>query len=213
MLEARKYTKTEMAEILETTDNQGISRKLQRYGIEFEKSGRGEKTIFDIKAVPDKFKMYCISELGYDGRIDFRKLREFLYCYINDDEFRAMPDEVKEYRMRADEKPISRQTIAKYTFQLKNLDIVNLDSGRYIYYFAFKDIQRVTEHKEYVMAWKQYWENRENEMASIDAISIMIATFGGVARKQAIPEFNAIYYNKIEELNRIILESIENELT
>ena len=26
-------------------------------------------------------------------------------------------------------------------------------------------------------------------------------------------EFNAIYYNKIEELNRIILESIENELT
>ena len=213
MLEARKYTKTEMAEILETTDNQGISRKLQRYGIEFEKSGRGEKTIFDIKAVPDKFKMYCISELGYDGRIDFRKLREFLYCYINDDEFRAMPDEVKEYRMRADENPISRQTIAKYTFQLKHLDIVNLDSGRYIYYFAFKDIQRVTEHKEYVMAWKQYWENRENEMASIDAISIMIATFGGVARKQAIPEFNAIYYNKIEELNRIILESIENELT
>ena len=82
MLEARKYTKTEMAEILETTDNQGISRKLQRYGIEFEKSGRGEKLIFDIKAVPDKFKMYCISELGYDGRIDFRKLREFLYCYI-----------------------------------------------------------------------------------------------------------------------------------
>ena len=213
MLEARKYTKTEMAEILETTDNQGISRKLQRYGIEFEKSGRGEKTIFDIKAVPDKFKMYCISELGYDGRIDFRKLREFLYCYINDDEFRAMPDEVKEYRMRADEKPISRQTIAKYTFQLKHLDIVNLDSGRYIYYFAFKDTQRITEQKEYVMAWKQYWENRENEMASMDAISIMIATFGGVARKQAIPEFNAIYYNKIEELNRIILESIENELT
>ena len=213
MLEARKYTKTEMAEILETTDNQGISRKLQRYGVEFERSGRGDKLIFDIKAVPDKFKMYCISELGYDGRIDFRKLREFLYCYINDDEFRAMPDEVKEYRMRADENPISRQTIAKYTFQLKHLDIVNLDSGRYIYYFAFKDIQRVTEHKEYVMAWKQYWENRENEMASIDAISIMIATFGGVARKQAIPEFNAIYYNKIEELNRIILESIENELT
>ena len=213
MLEARKYTKTEMAEILETTDNQGISRKLQRYGIEFEKSGRGENLIFDIKAVPDKFKMYCISELGYDGRIDFRKLREFLYCYINDDVFRAMPDEVKEYRMRADENPISRQTIAKYTFQLKHLDIVNLDAGRYIYYFACKDIQRVTEHKEYVMAWKQYWENRENEMASIDAISIMIATFGGVARKQAIPEFNAIYYNKIEELNRIILESIENELT
>lgn len=213
MLEARKYTKTEMAEILETTDNQGISRKLQRYGVEFEKNGRGEKTIFDIKAVPDKFKMYCISELGYDGRIDFRKLREFLYCYINDDEFRAMPDEVKEYRMRADENPISRQTIAKYTLQLKNLDIVYLDSGRYTYYFAFKDTHRVTEHKEYVMAWKQYWENREKEMASMDAINIMIATFGGVARKQAIPEFNAIYYNKIEELNRIILESIENELT
>lgn len=212
MLEARVYTKAELSEMLNTTDPQGISRKLQRYGITFQRKGRGNNLIFDIKEIPDKFKMYCISELGYDGRTDFYKLREFLYCYINDEEFRAMPDEVKENRLREKDKPVSRQTIAKYTQKLKALDIINLDGGEFIYYFAYKNTQRIVDHKEYIESWKQYWENRATGMDSMCAISIMRADFGGVARKQAIPLFNAVFYNKIEELNTIICESIENDL-
>lgn len=212
MLETRNYTKTEMVRIFGTTSTQGLKRKLERYGVDFEMRGRGRSLVFDIKEVPDKFKLFCISEFGCDGRTDFHKLREFLYCYINDDEFRAMPDEVKEYRLDDEEKHISRQTIAKYTSKLADLDLINRNTGEYIYYFAYKDNQRITEHGEYVEAWKQYWEDKGNGADTMEAIWNMRHIYGGVARKQTIPAFNGIYIDKITELNNIICESIENEL-
>jgi hypothetical protein len=40
----------------------------------------------------------------------------------------------------------------------------------------------------------------------------MRANYGGVARKQAIPEINGIYNEKIEYMLSLIQESIENEI-
>ena len=40
----------------------------------------------------------------------------------------------------------------------------------------------------------------------------MIATYGGVARKQAIPQINGIYNKQIEYMLSLIQQSIENEL-
>lgn len=112
MLELRTYTKAELVEIFGTKDRQGLTRKLQRYGIKYRTSGRGENLTFTITETADPFKIFCIDELGYDGRTDFVKLRNFLYCFLNDDEFRAMPDEVKAKRMDKAGKYICRQTIA-----------------------------------------------------------------------------------------------------
>lgn len=79
MLELREYTKAELSAIFSTNDMQGLKRKLQRYGIRYQVQGRGERAIFTILETADPFKVFCISELGYDGGTDFQKLRNFLY--------------------------------------------------------------------------------------------------------------------------------------
>lgn len=212
MLELRAYKKAELVEIFGTEDTQGLKRKLQRYGIKFQTDGRGQSLTFTIIETADPFKVFCIDELGYDGRTDFVKLRNFLYCFLNDDEFRAMPDEVKAHRMQEVGKPMCRQTIAGYIAKLDKLNLIDRNSSEYIYYFAYKDTQRIATRKEYSEAWKQYWQDKENGADSMEAIFMMRFNHGGVARKQAIPQINGIYLEKINQLNTIICESIENEL-
>ena len=212
MLELKVYSKAELGEIFGTEDTQGLKRKMQRYGIEFQTAGRGDNLTFDIIKTAAPFKVFCIDELGYDGRTDFRKLREFLYCFINDDEFRAMPDEVKAQRMRKDGKPMCRQTIANYIAKLDKINLINRNTGEFIYYFAYKDTQRIATHAEYVEAWKQYWMDKGNGADSMEAIWNMRFNHGGVARKQTIPAINGIYLDTISRLNNIICISIEDEL-
>ena len=112
MLELRKYPKAELSEMFGTQDTEGLKRKLKRYGITFETIGRGQTLTFDIKAMEDQFKVFCITELDFEANCDFTKVRNFYYYYFNDEEFMAMPDEVKEARMWAEGHPVSRQTIA-----------------------------------------------------------------------------------------------------
>ena len=212
MLELRKYKKAELVEIFGTQDTQGLKRKLQRYGIKFQTTGRGQNLTFTITETADSFKVFCIDELGYDGRTDFMKLMNCLYCFLNDDEFRAMPDEVKAHRMAKAGKPMCRQTIAGYIAKLDKLNLIDRNSGEYIYYFAYKDTQRIATRQEYSEAWKQYWKDKENGADSMEAIAWMRFNHGGVARKQAMPQINGIYLEKINQLNAIICESIENEL-
>ena len=212
MLELREYTKAELSAIFSTNDMQGLKRKLQRYGIRYQVQGRGERAIFTILETADPFKVFCISELGYDGGTDFQKLRNFLYCFFNDDEFRAMPDEVKEHRMRENGQPLSRQAIAGYIAKLDKKNLIDRNTGEYIYYFAYKQTQRMADRKEYTDAWKQYWKDKENGADSMEAIWNMRVNYGGVARKQIKPQINGIYIPQINKLNAIICESIENEL-
>ena len=212
MLELRDYSKAELVEIFGTEDAQGLKRKLQRYGIKFQTTGRGRTLTFTITETADPFKVFCIDELGYDGRTDFVKLRNFLYCFLNDDEFRAMPDEVKEQRMKESGKPMCRQTIAGYIAKLDAQNLIDRNSGEYIYYFAYKDTQRIATRQEYSEAWKEYWEAKAAGANSIEAIGFMRFLHGGVARKQAIPQINGIFLEKLNRLNAAVCQSIENEL-
>ena len=212
MLELRDYSKAELVEIFGTEDAQGLKRKLQRYGIKFQTTGRGQNLTFTITETADPFKVFCIDELGYDGRTDFVKLRNFLYCFLNDDEFRAMPDEVKEQRMKESGKPMCRQTIAGYIAKLDAQNLIDRNSGEYIYYFAYKDTQRIATRQEYSEAWKEYWEAKAAGANSMEAIGFMRFLHGGVARKQAIPQSNGIFLEKLNRLNAAICQSIENEL-
>ena len=212
MLELRDYSKAELVEIFGTEDAQGLKRKLQRYGIKFQTTGRGQNLTFTITETADPFKVFCIDELGYDGRTDFVKLRNFLYCFLNDDEFRAMPDEVKEHRMKEEGKPMCRQTIAGYIAKLDAQNLIDRNSGEYIYYFAYKDTQRIATRQEYSEAWKEYWEAKAAGANSMEAIGFMRFLHGGVARKQAIPQINGIFLEKLNRLNAAVCQSIENEL-
>lgn len=213
MLEVgRMYTKPEMSRIFGTKAKQGLERKMRGYGITFAVSGRGEKAVYEIQKIKDPFKVFVITELGFDAGTDFRKLRNFYFYYFNDEEFMAMPDEVKEARMRRDGKDVSRQTIANYTAKLEARDLINRNTNSFIYYFAYKGNQRIADQAEYKTAWKEYWANRDAGMDYYETIDYMIATYGGVARKQAIPEVNGIYNEKIEYMLSLIQQSIENEL-
>lgn len=212
MLELRKYPKAELSEMFGTQDTEGLKRKLKRYGITFETIGRGQTLTFDIKAMEDQFKVFCITELDFEANCDFSKVRNFYYYYFNDEEFMAMPDEVKEARMRAEGHPVSRPTIAGYISKLERKNIINRNTKNFIYYFAFKQTQRITDREEYLNAWFNYWDDIASGLSSIDAINNMRADFGGVARKQAVPEINGIFNEKIEYMSSLIQQSLEDEL-
>ena len=164
MLEVGTYTQAEMRELLGTRATQGINRKLDRYGVIYERKGRGSNATYAIQAIGDPFKMFAITRLGFDGNTDFRKLRNLYYYFFNDEEFSAMPDEVKEVRMKENGKPVSRQVIARYLSVLERNELINRHTNNFIYYFAYKQTQRIVEREEYSRAWREYWKDkRENE--------------------------------------------------
>ncbi len=211
MLELKKYTKAEMTEMFGTRSKQGLERKLDRYGVVYEESGYGNNLIFEIVDIPDRFKLYCITELGFTGGSDFIKARNFYNHFFNDEEFMAMPDEVKEYRMRQINQDISRQTIAGYTSKLERKDLIDRTSKNFKYYFAYRQTQRFVERDEYLQSWREYWKDIKDGYNNYDAINKMRNKYGGVARKQAIPEINGIYLDKINLLCDLIQESYEKE--
>ena len=212
MLEiGQTYPKPELSRIFGTRDKEGLERKMTRYGIVFSSTGWAEKRTYTIHDLTAPFKVFAITELGFDGNTDFIKLRNFYYHFFEDDIFRALPDEVKEVRMREMGQPVSRQTIANYTYRLEAQNLINRNTDNYIYYFAYKQEQRFVERDEYLQAWYEYWDDIASGLNCYDAIANMRTDHGGVARKQPIPEINGIYNEKIEQMLSYIQQSIENE--
>ena len=107
--------------------------------------------------------------------------------------------------------PVSRQSIAKYLEKLAVNNYINPQSGNYIYYFAYKDTQTITTREQYSKAWKEY-HVRKLQTNYFEAIMRMRRIYGGVAKKQAIPDVNGIYIDKINNLNELIIRSISDEL-
>lgn len=212
MLELRTYTKKELSQIFQTNDTQGLKRKLSRYGVQYTTQGRGNTLTFTITQTADPFKVFCIENLGFSGQTDFRKLRDFLYYYLNDDDFQTLPDEMKATRMSEEGRYVSRQTIANYIRHLSRENYISLTGGEAVYYFAYQKKRVPATKEQYSEAWKDYWNYREQGANSYMAITRMRVKYGGVARKQPIPQFNGIYRTKLETLNNMICESIEKEL-
>lgn len=214
MLEARNYTKSELSAILRTRNKQQIDNKLQNYDIDFSSSGSGNNRIYHITRLNDPFKVYAILDLHFEPNSDFKKLRNFYYYFFSDEEFSAMPDEVKEQRMRNAGMAVSRQTIAGYLQKLDATEMIHRNSCDYIYYFAFKETQRITDKEEYLKAWHEYWNDVNNiGFNSFSAIDRMRTKYGGVARKHPKPEQNIFYKDEIEKMLSYLYESIENELS
>lgn len=212
MLELKRYTKAELVAILHTKSKQGLTRKLDRYGITYTTDGWGDNLCITLTAIPNKFKIFCITELDFPAQCDFYKLRNFFfYFFADDDTFRSMPDEVIETILTERGKRISRQTIAGWKSRLDQLGIIQISATDYIYYFAFRQHQRISDHAEYARAWSEYFYNMHNGTSSYDAIEIMRYDYGGVARKQPIAELNGIYNDVVRTLQNLIYESIEEE--
>ena len=141
MLEVgKRYSKIELNAIFGECSVQSMIRKLNRYQVDVQVFGRGEKAQFKILEIGDPFKLFCITELDFDANTDFDKLQYFYYYFFNDDEFAAMPDEEKARQMNDRGCPVGRQTIANYIRKLEQNVWIAKDTENCIYYFARKFI-------------------------------------------------------------------------
>ena len=211
MITLKDYQKPELTAMFGTRSVEGLKRKFEGYGIDFDVKGRGENAVFTINAIENEFKIFCITDLHFGANTNFQKVQNLFYHFFNDEVFSAMPDEVKEAQLRAMDKDISRQTIASYTRKLEANNLISRNTKNFIYYFAYKQTQRIVDKEEYTSAWKDYWKKRHDGVDSYRAIMEMFADYGGVARKQAIPEINGIYNKKIEYMLSLIQKNMEKE--
>lgn len=208
MIEERKYTISELSAILGTKDKDNIIGKLKRYNIEFTESGRGNNLIFDITAVNDKLKVFCILDIGFPAQTDINKLANFLYFFLNVEDFIILPDEAKALFMADNGRTLSRQTIANY---IKRLITANLmyRSDKIIYYFICKQERTPTDKETYNKAWRGYFADKAKGAEPSEAMLNMLINYGGYAKKYIVPEQNALELDRINYLNDLVLERIE----
>ena len=211
MLECKTYTYAEFSALFNTRDNQGIKRRLDRWGIKYSTAGRGTGLKYTIEDISDPFVPFCILDLGFAPQTFFDKLNLFLYYFLNDKEFAGLPCEMMERRIENDGYTLSRQTIEKYLRQLDHQDLILRASGNYHYYFARLGRLIDTTKEKYSQAWREYWQDKENGCPAGEAITSMCMKYGGVAKKQAIIEFNGIYNNTLNALNDMVCDRIENK--
>ena len=217
MLECRMYSASEMCKYLGVRDNSQAKKKLDRYKIVYFANGRGKDVVYNILEIRDPFKVYCVFDMGFDPNSDFKKLRNYLFFLLGEDEYCWLPDEPMEAYMRSKGYPISRQTISKYRQHMEQLEYVI--GGDYIYYRVYKDedgIQRYSpvEKEEYCNAWHIYWDKRNNEnWDSEQAFAYMYVCFGGVPRKQTRPYQNQIQKRELNYLMDLVAQSIYNEVS
>ena len=65
MLECKTYTYAEFSALFNTRDNQGIKRRLDRWGIKYSTAGRGTGLKYTIEDISDPFVPFCILDLGF----------------------------------------------------------------------------------------------------------------------------------------------------
>ncbi|MCH5198008.1 MAG: hypothetical protein J1E34_03780 [Oscillospiraceae bacterium] len=220
MLEIKEYTYNELSQIFGTSDRQGIKRKLRSYDIKYETQGRGERTVYKILEIPNKFKLFCITELQFPAQANFEKMLYYYYYFFNDDTFAGLPNQEQANIFMEQLFNVSRQTIANWVRYLEQANYVYLSNYDCKYYAVTKDKftgqKLLTEisHEKYSRGWSAYWGIRrerpreESGFAWREAMEI----WGGCACKHRLPLQNAFYIDKIEELINIINDIVSDKI-
>ena len=217
MLECRMYSTTEMWKYLGVKNNTQAIKKLDRYRIVYFANGRGKDVVYNILEIRDPFRVYSVFDMGFDPNSDFKKLRNYLFFLLGEDECCWLPDEPMEAYMRSKGYSISRQTIAKYREHLELLEY--FITGDFVYYKVYKDEEGnqchcPVEKEEYSKAWRIYWDKRNNEgWNSEQAFAYMYTCFDGVPRKQAKLYQNQIKKKQLNYLMDLVAQSIYNEVS
>ena len=212
MLEIRKYTKNELSALLETNTKQGIDRKLQRYGIKFVSTGRGQNLMYEIQEVPDRFKLYCITEMGMSAVVNFEKFKYFCYYLFCDETFANFPIVEMEVIMSEDAVHVSRQTISNWLNRLSRIGYIHFDkTTECIYYAITKTPDGKKHYKEilqevYCKGWNLYWSNK-SKIGTNAAYTKMYDYVGGHPYKHPKIDQNIVYSQKIQKLIELVNES------
>ncbi len=214
MLEQRTYKFDEIADYLGTRRSANIRRKLENYNVEFIEEERGRQKTFTILSIPDPFPIYCVFDLGIDYRTDFKKLRDFTFFLLGDDDFSGRSQEMMEEYLRNGGYNISRQTISKYIALYERKELI-ATNGETIYYRVYHE-NKIQKHEiitkeKYCAAWKIYWSYRREGEDSGFAFICMYSFLNGVPRKQNKIEINAFYLDTLNTLSKYVAESFLNE--
>ncbi len=215
MLEEKTYTIQELSAIIGTKGKTATDKKLNNYNISYTSKGRGKNLIYTITDIRDRFRVFCVFDLGFSPQIDFVKLRDFLFYFLGNDDFNWRPMEMMEEYLRIAGRGMSRQTISKYITRLKELNF--FAEGHYVYYRVYKEFgvqkHEIVKREDYSAAWKVYWDKRKLGYDSRAAYSVMYNAFNGVPRKQRKMEKNGIYSDILDLLSELVAESFlfENE--
>ena len=209
MLELRTYTKNEITGILDTTDRQGVKRKLDGYGVEYTIDGWGNYTL-TITAINDPFRLFCITTLGIPAQADFDKLKTLYYHLFCCPEFATQPYEVMASKLKEEGEadPPSNKTIGKWVAYLGTIDFVAFDRDDCVYY-AIQEGQDgmrncVEISKEtYCAGWRIYWEYKTKEGTDL-AYYRMYNYVGGHPCRRPKMKANGIYNKEIEQLIDIL---------
>ena len=212
MLEIRKYTKNELSAVLETNTKQGIDRKLQRYGVKFVSNGWGQTLMYEIQEVPDRFKLYCITEMGMSSLVNFEKFKCFCYYLFCDETFANFPIVEMEVIMSEDAVHVSRQTISNWLNRLSRIGYIHFDkTTECIYYAITKTPDGKKHYKEilqevYCKGWNLYWSNK-SKIGTNAAYTKMYDYVGGHPYKHPKIDQNIVCSEKIQKLIELVNES------
>ena len=212
MLEIRKYTKNELSAVLGTNNKQGIDRKLQRYGVEFVSTGWGQNLMYEIQEVPDRFKLYCITEMGMSSLVNFEKFKYFCYYLFCDETFANFPIVEMEVILSEDGVHVSRQTISNWVDRLSRIGYIHIDRNtECIYYAITKTADGKKHYKEilrevYCKGWNMYWSNK-SKIGTNAAYKMMYDYVGGHPYKRPKITENIFYSEQIQKLIELVNES------
>ena len=159
MLEERVYDEKELGKILKTQGQKNIKEKLKRYDIDFSVSTSDNSHVFEIHKINDKFKVFCILNLGFSANTDFSMLKHFIYYFYNNDEFRILSQNLMCQILEKDlGKAPCRQTIGKWLAQLENQGLYFKDISEYKYFSVYKGNFIEITREDYCQAWKAYFD-------------------------------------------------------
>lgn len=216
MLEEKTYKVSELKAIMKTDRLDTLKGKLKTIECEFVQEGKGNKCTITITKAPDRFKEFCIYELGIPPQTNFQKLKLFYYKYFFAPDFDTLPyNEMAKLLQRAGT-PIARQTFSDWIKLLHEQNITCPDNddcvcyscgykekGGYFEYYA----NEISE-AEYKKAWCVFYEtlaktNGNGKLAMLK----MQDTVGGKAVKKPRMMLNGLQPKTARLIE--ILEHIE----
>lgn len=189
MLEKRIYTRSELIELFKTDRLDAITNKLTRAGYIFNRSGRGNNATVEILDLPreDKFKQYCIETLRFSPQTDFRRLKLFLYLFLEDDDFMTLQFNEMAQEMIDRGVSISKPTVSNYFHHLQEIDWTFSDNFEYVYYLYDVRIgeNRYITQEEYKAINKEFWKMvKSGEQTYQNALRIIQERYGNKPRKR-----------------------------
>lgn len=216
MIEEKTYKVDEIKEIMKAKRLDTLKGKLKTIECEFETDGRGKSCTVTITKAPDRFKEFCIYELGIPSQTDFQKLKLFYYKYFFEPDFDTLPYNEIEKLLRSAGVPIARQTFSEWITLLKEQNMTCPDNDDCVYYSCgYKDIggcliyyaNEISE-ADYKKAWRAFHEtmaktNGNGKLAMLK----MKDTVGGKAIKKPRMMLNGLEPKTAQLIE--ILERVE----